>query len=115
MPYGLLGAEVPSSAPWEDITLDFITDLPPSELLGRVYDSILVIVDRFTKMAHYVPCRKDIQAEGLANHLLREVVRIHGVPKSIVSDRGPILTSRFWSSFCFYLSIRRRLSTAYYP
>ena len=115
LPYGLLGAEAPSSAPWEDITLDFITDLPPSELLGRVYDSILVVVDRFTKMAHYVPCRRDVQAEGLADHLLREVVRIHGVPKSIVSDRGPILTSKFWSSFCFYLGIRRGLSTAYHP
>jgi transposase InsO family protein len=115
LPYGLLGAEAPSSAPWEDITLDFITDLPPSELLGRVYDSILVVVDRFTKMAHYVPCRKEVQAEGLADLLLREVVRIHGVPRSIVSDRGPILTSKFWSSFCFYLGIRRGLSTAYHP
>jgi transposase InsO family protein len=115
LPYGLLGAEAPSSAPWEDITLDFITDLPPSRLMGQVYDSILVVVDRFTKMAHYVPCRKEIQAEGLADALLREVVRLHGVPKSIVSDRGPILTSKFWSSFCYYLGIRRGLSTAYHP
>jgi transposase InsO family protein len=115
MPYGLLGAEAPSSAPWEDITLDFVTDLPPSALDGQVYDSILVIVDRFTKMAHYVPCRKRIQAEGLATLLLREVVRLHGIPKSIVSDRGPILTSKFWSSFCYYLGVRRGLSTAYHP
>ena len=114
-PYGLLHGEEPPNAPWHDLSLDFVTDLPASGFAGHWYDSILVIVDRFTKMAHYVPCRKDIQAEGLADIFLREVVRLHGVPRSIVSDRGPILTSKFWSTLCYYLGVRRKLSTAYYP
>lgn len=114
-PYGLLHAEDPPYGPWEALTLDFVTDLPPSALGGRIYDSILVIVDRFTKMAHYVPCRKDMDAEGLGEVFLREVVRLHGVPKSIVSDRGPILTAKFWSTLCYYLGIRRGLSTAFHP
>ena len=114
-PHGLLGAEAPPEGPWEDLTLDFVTDLAPSTTLGQTYDSILVVVDRFTKMSHYIPCRKDITAEGLADIFLREILRLHGVPKSIVSDRGPILTSKFWSTLCYYLGIRRGLSTAYHP
>ena len=66
-------------------------------------------------MAHYIPCRKDITAEGLAEVFPREILRLHGVAKSIVSDRGPILTSKFWSTICFYLGVRSGLSTAYHP
>ena len=108
-PHGLLGAEAPPEGPWEDLTLDFVTDLAPSTTLGQTYDSILVLIDRFTKMAHYIPCRKDITAEGLAEVFLREILRPHGVPKSIVSDRGPILNSKFWSTLCFYLGVRLQL------
>jgi len=94
--------------------MDFITDLPPSRLGSEVYDSILVVVDRFTKMSHYVPTRKDIDAERLSEMFLREIVRLHGVPITIVLDRGPILTSKFWTTFCNYLSVDRRLSTAFH-
>jgi hypothetical protein len=114
-PYGMLHPEAPPEGPWEDITLDFITDLPPSRFLGQVYDSILVVVDRYTKMAHYVPCRKDITADTLAEVFMRDVCRLHGQPKSITSDRGPILTSKFWSTLCYYLGTRRKLSTAFHP
>jgi len=80
-----------------------------------VYDTLLVIVDRFTKMAHYVPVRGTITAPGLADVFLREVIRLHGVPKTVVSDRGPILTAKYWSSFCYHLGVTRRLSTAFHP
>ena len=92
-----------------------ITDLLASTFLGQTYNSILVIIDRFTKMAYYVLVRKTISAEGLADVFLREVFRLHGMPRSIVSDRGPILTSKFWSSLCYYLGVRRGLSTAFHP
>jgi len=106
--------EVPNS-PWQRITLDFITDLPPSRLGNEVYNSILVVMDRFTKMAHYIPTRKTITAKNLASVFLREIIRLHGVPDVIVSDRGPILTSKFWKTFCWSLQIQHRLSTAFHP
>jgi len=114
-PHGLLRPLEAPNGPWEDLTLDFVTDLPPSGFGGQFYDSILVVVDKFTKMVHYIPCRKTITAAGLAEIFLRDIVRLHGVPLSIVSDRGPILTSNFWSTLCYYLGVRRRLSTAYHP
>ena len=60
-----------------------------------MYDSILVVVDRYTKIAYYVLCRKEITAEGLADVFLREVIRLYRVLMLITSNRGPILTSKF--------------------
>ena len=114
-PYGELNPLPVPDGPWQWITLDFITDLPPSRLGAEVYDTILVVVDRFTKMAHYIPTRKDIDAKALGNIFLREIIRLHGVPRVIVSDRGPILVSKFWKTFCHYLSVDRRLGTAFHP
>jgi len=82
--YGLLQPlEVPY-APWDSISMDFITDLP----LSGGHDSIWVIVDRFTKMAHFVPLKSDAKkAPDLARIFLREVWRLYGLPSTIVSDR----------------------------
>ena len=82
---------------------------------GNGYDSILVIVDRLTKMVHYEPVQTTITAPALAEVILNVVVRHHGLPDSIVSDCGSVFTSKFWSSFCYFLSIKRRLSTVFYP
>jgi len=114
-PYGLLNPLPTPEGPWSDVTMDFITDLPPSKYLGQVYDSILVIVDRLTKMAHYVPAKAGWTAQDLAQVWIREVVRLHGTPKNIVSDRGPIMNSKFWDSFCHYLGTMRIMSSAYHP
>jgi len=114
-PYGELNPLPVPDGPWQWVTLDFITDLPPSRLGAETYDTILVVMDKFTKMAHYIPTRKDIDAKTLGNIFLREVIRLHGVPRVIVSDRGPILTSKFWKTFCHYLSVDRRLGTAFHP
>ena len=91
--------------------MDFITGLPTSQ----GYDAIWVIVDRFTKMAHYIPTNETVTMDALANILIRDVVHLHGVPKSIVSDRGSIFTLGFWTTFCSLLQIRRNLSTAFHP
>ena len=96
--------------------MDFVTGLPIStDWKGDSYDSILVIVDRLTKMVHYEPVKVTIDAPGLVEVILDVVVRHHGVPNSIVSDRGSLITSKFWSSLCYFLGIKRRLSTAFHP
>ena len=96
--------------------MDIVTGLPLSaDWKGDSYDSILVIVDRLTKMVHYEPVKVTIDAPGLAEVIIDVVVRHHGLPDSIISDRGAIFTSKFWSSLCYFLGIKRRLSTAFYP
>ena len=95
--------------------MDFVTGLPIStDWKGDSYDSILVIVDRLTKMVHYEPVKVTIDAPGLAEVILDVVVRHHGLPDSIVSDRGSLFTSKFWSSLYYFLGIKQRLSTAFH-
>ncbi len=96
--------------------MDFVIGL--SILLnwkGDSYDSILVIVDRLTKMVHYEPLNITIDAPGLAEVIIDVVVRHHRVPKSIVTDRGSLFTFKFWFSLCYFLSIKRKLSTTFHP
>ena len=101
---------------WKDLLIDFVTGLPISmDWKGDSYDSILVIVNRLTKMVHYKPVKVTIDASGLAKVIIDVVVRHHGLPDSIVTDRGSLFTSKFWSSLCYFLGIKRRLSTAFHP
>ncbi len=96
--------------------MDFVTGLPISlNWKGDTYDSILVIVDRLTKMVHYEPVKVTTDAPGLSKVILDVVVRHHGLPDSIVSDWGSVFTSEFWSSLCYFLGIKRRLFTAFHP
>ena len=99
------------SGPWKGISCDFITDLPESE----GYDSVFVVVDRLTKMSHFVPCHKTTTAPEFARILLDHVIRLHGIPDSIVSDRGSIFTSQFWTALSKSMNLTRRLSTAFHP
>jgi hypothetical protein len=114
-PYGRLRPLPVPDGPWEDLTMDFITDLPPSRIGEDVFDSIWVIVDKLTKMAHYIPVAKTIGAKELAFVFLKEVVRLHGVPRSITTDRGPVFVSNYWKTFCQYLQIQTKASTAFHP
>ena len=66
-------------------------------------------------MVHYKPVKITINAPGLAEVIINMVVRHHGLPDSIVTDRGSLFTSKFWSSLCYFLGIKRRLSTAFHP
>ena len=96
--------------------MDFVTGLPVStDWKGESYDSILVIVDRLTKMVHYEPVKITIDAPGLAKVIIDVVVRYHGLPDSIITDWSSLFTSKFWSSLCYFLGIKRRLSTAFHP
>jgi hypothetical protein len=95
--------------------MDFITDLPPSRRHNQIYDSILVIVDRYTKLARYIAVRKSIQAHELAELFMNHIYKDFGSPKGITTDRGSVFTSKFWGDFMYYLKVRRRLSTAFHP
>lgn len=103
--------------PFESISMDFITDLPPStdSLTDAVYDSIMVIVDRYTKTTRLIPCRKTIDAPDLARLFISMWFKDQGLPSSIISDRGSVFTSRFWKELCFLIQITRGLSTAFHP
>ena len=116
-PYGELTSLPDPEEPWKHLTMDFITDLPPSVRKRRAYDSVLVVVDRFTKWAKYIPVTKKIKADELADLLERKVVLRMGAgyPASIVSDRGTLFTAQFWSALCYHLKIKRNLSTAFHP
>ena len=110
-PYGLLQPLPIPTQQWQSISLDFITDLPQS----AKFDSILVIVDRLTKMAHFVPCTRTITAKETADLVTQNIFRLHGLPESIISDRGPQFTSKFWKSLLQTLGISANLSTAFHP
>jgi len=96
--------------PCEDFSIDFVVELPECE----GFDAIWVVVDRLLKMRHFIPCHTTIDAVGMAKLFLREIVRLHGLPATIVSDRGPQFASTFWGQVCCCLGIDRRLSTAFH-
>ena len=96
--------------------MDFVTGLPIStNWKGDSYDSILVIVDRLTKMVHYELLKITIDASSLAKVIIDVVVRHHGLSDSIVTDKGSLFTSKFWSSLCYFFGIKRQLFTAFHP
>ena len=115
-PYGNLQALPVPIHQWKDLSIDFVTGLPVStNWKSETYDSILVIIDRLTKMVHYEPVKVTIDAPGLVKAILNVVVWHHGLHNSIVSDRGSLFILQFWSLLCYFLGIKRRLSTAFHP
>ena len=101
---------------WKDLSMDFVTGLPVSiDWKGDSYDSILVIVDRLTKMVHYKPVKITLDGPGLAKVIIDVVVRHHNLPDSIITNWGSLFTSKFWSLLCYFLGIKQRLSIAFYP
>ena len=96
--------------------MDFVTSLPLSaDWKDNNYDSILVIVDQLTKMMYYKPVKVTINAPRLAEVIIDVVVWHHGLPNLIVTNTGSFLTSKFWSSLCYFFRVKRRLSTAFHP
>ena len=97
---------------WDVINMVFITGLPRTH---RQHDFILVIVDRMTKSSRFLADKTIYLAKDYAKFYLTEIVRLHGVPLSIISDRGPQFTSHFWKSFQKGLGIQVNLSTTFHP
>ena len=96
----------------DKITMDFFIGLPRTQ---RQHDAIWVIVDRLTKSAHFLPVSNDDPLDKLAQLYVEEIVRLHGVPISIVSNRDPRFTSRFWSSLQDSMGTQLHFSTAFHP
>ncbi|MBW0586394.1 hypothetical protein O181_126109 [Austropuccinia psidii MF-1] len=111
MKFGLLKLLQISSGPWNSLSMDFITQFP----LSRNFDSILVVVDRFSKMAIFIPNYSTITALDLAQLFISHVFSKDGLPISIVSDRGSLFVSSSWTQLCQQLKISRDLSTAFHP
>ncbi|KAI2661861.1 Transposon Tf2-6 polyprotein [Labeo rohita] len=97
--------------PWSHISIDFVTGLPDSQ--GK--NTILTIVDRFSKAVHLVALTGLPSAKDTAELILEHVVRLHGFPKDIVSDRGPQFTAKFWQAFCRLVGTTSSLSSGHHP
>ena len=97
---------------WEHVTMDFVTHLPRT---SHRHDAVWVIVDRLTKSAHFLVVRMTLTLEELCGLYIREIVRLHGVPVSIVLDKDPRFTEHFWKSFQKAMGTQLMMSTAFHP
>jgi hypothetical protein len=110
-PIGLLQPLKIPQWKWEEISMDFIVGLPTTQ---SGYNSIWVIIDRFSKVAHFILVKTTYKGAKLADLYITRIVCLHGVPKKIVSDRGTQFTSRFWEKLHEAMDTRLNFSSAYH-
>ncbi|KAL0170543.1 hypothetical protein M9458_035139, partial [Cirrhinus mrigala] len=111
LPSGLLQPLPIPQRPWSHLSIDFVTDLPPSQ----GFTTILVIIDRFSKSCRLIPLKGLPTAMETALALFNHVFRVYGLPEDIVSDRGTPFTSQVWKAFCKQLDINVSLTSGYHP
>lgn len=99
---------------WEVLTLNFITGLSESHAYEGVYDAILMVMCKFSKMSHYISVRKDWTAGQLVKAFAREIIRLHEVSQALISDCESVFISRLWINLIFTLKIEHWLSTAFH-
>ncbi|KAK1912648.1 hypothetical protein P3342_004584 [Pyrenophora teres f. teres] len=114
-PYGLLQPLTPPQRPWISVTMDFIVKLPKSLEPGsaRLCDTILVIVDRLTKAAKFIPTEESITAEECAYEVTKALISEHGIPEEFITDRDKLFTSKYWSTFLAKLGVKRSFRQAF--
>ena len=114
-PYRDLQSLLISTHQWKDLFMNFVIGLPLSaDWKSNNYDSILVIVNRLTKMVHHKPIKVIINALGLAKVILDVVVWHYGLPDLIMTDKGLLFTSKFWLLLCYFLGIKQKLSNIFH-
>ena len=114
--YELLKLLSISTRVWGSVTINFITDLSSSKSYNEaVYNTVLVTVDRLTKMAHYTVMRKNIDVFTLTELFLYKHVRLHRIPNNLITDWGAVFTLKYWSFFCFHLHTWQNLITVFHP
>jgi hypothetical protein len=97
---------------WEVVTMDFIVGLPRS---NKKHDSIMVVVDKLTKVANFIPLKTTHKASNVVDIYMRELAHFHGIPKKIVSDRDPKFTSKFWRRLFKGFGTNLNFNTTYHP
>ena len=112
LPIGLLQSLDRPGKRWETVSLHLITQLPVTR---SGHDAIIVMVDKFSKMVHYAATTTKCTTEQVARIFLDTVVRLHGIPKYIISDRDPRFTSSFWQQLWKLHRTQLKMSTAYHP
>jgi len=111
-PVGLYTPLPIPSKPWQHLSMDFVLRLPKTL---RQHDSIMVVDDRFSKMAHFIPCHKTYDASKVVALFLQEIIRLHGIPVSIVSDRDIKFVSYFWKTLWAKMGTKLMFSSAFRP
>ena len=112
-PHGLLKPMQVPLTRWSSVSMDVITSLPKSG--PQQHNAILIIVDRLTKMAHYIPTHETVTSKGAVRLYFDNILRLNGLPNSIVSDCGTLFTSSFSRSLCKLVGITQNLSTSFHP
>ena len=97
---------------WEVISMDFITGLP---MTWRQHDSIMVVVDKLIKAEHFIPVKSTHKTDDIAKIFMKEIFKLHGLPKAIISDRDVKFTSNFLKGLFAYLGTNLNFSTTYHP
>ncbi|GJP42080.1 hypothetical protein CLOM_g1672 [Closterium sp. NIES-68] len=109
---GLLQPLPVPEQPWQVVSLDFITGLPPTT---TGHDAILVVIDKFSKMGHFIPTHTTARTEETAQLFVRYIISQHGIPTTLISDRDPKFTSKFWKELMSLLGTKLAMSSAYHP
>jgi len=91
--------------------MDFMVSLPPS----RGFDAIMVVVDRFSKMGHFIPTKDETTTQEMGRLFFTHVFKHHGFPKDIVSDRDPKFTSKFWRALWKHMGLELKMNTSFCP
>ena len=98
--------------PWQDVSIEFSMALPRTQ---RGKESIIVVVDRFSKMAHFMPCHKTNDSSNVSDLYFKEVVRLHIILKTIVSDRDSMFLSYFWNTLWRKVGTKLLFITSHHP